>query len=65
MISQELRYEYGITMTPKEAATVLHQHPAHVRKLCESGQLPAVKIGDRWHINTEKFAAMLEGGSND
>lgn len=61
MLVQELKENYGATMTPNNAAEVLHQHPAHIRKLCESGLLPAVKIGDRWHINTERFAAVLDG----
>ena len=58
-----LRNEYGALMTPNEAAKVLRQHPAHIRRLCELNKLPAVKIGARWHINTAKLAAMLEGES--
>jgi len=53
---------FGVTMTPSEAASVLHQHPSHIRTLCQSGELPAVRIGGRWHIPTAKLAAMLEGG---
>lgn len=54
--------KYGPTMTPKQVAEVLNQHPSHIRALCESGELPAVQIGKRWHITTRKFASILEGG---
>lgn len=61
MLVQEMKEKYGATMTPKDVATELHQCPTHVRELCKRGQLPAVQIGNRWHINTAKFAAILEG----
>ena len=48
-------------MTPRDAAAELHQHPTHIREKCKRGQLPAVQIGNRWHINTAKFAAILDG----
>ena len=53
---------YGVTITPKDAAKVLHQHPVHIRALCQSGKLPAVRIGDRWHIPTAKLAEIIEAG---
>lgn len=49
-------------MTPRDVAEVLGQHPAHVRGLCQSGELPAVRIGERWHVVTHRFAEMLDGG---
>lgn len=63
MLNQELKEKFGPTMTPNDAAEVLHQHPAHIRTLCKRGQLPAVRIGDRWHINTAKLAAILDGSN--
>lgn len=59
-IKETLVEQYGVTMTPKDVAEVLHQHPSHIRSLCQSGELPAVRIGDRWHIPTAKLAAMLD-----
>lgn len=53
--------KYGITMTPNQVAKELHQHPTHVRALCQSGELPAVRIGGRWHVPTEAFYALLKG----
>lgn len=61
MLVQDLKEKYGATMTPKEVAAELHQHPTHVRELCKRGQLPAARIGERWHVNTAKFAAILDG----
>ena len=60
-LKEELIEQYGMVMKPTDVAVVIHQHPAHVRRLCESGQIPAVKIGDRWHIHTEKFGRILDG----
>ena len=57
--------QYGLTMTTNDAAKVLHRHPSHVRQLCQRGELPAVRIGDRWTIPTARFAAVLEGGLDE
>ena len=64
MLVQELTEKFGATMTPKDVGEVLHQHPTHIRELCKSGQLPAVQIGNRWHIQTAKFAAILDGNND-
>jgi len=58
----DLVARYGLTMTPKQASELLQCHPTHIRVMCASGELPAVKIGDRWHVLTAKLAVMLEGG---
>lgn len=60
MLSQELKEKYGSTMTPNDVAAELHQHPSHIRVMCSQGILPAVRIGKRWRIPTEKFALVLE-----
>lgn len=54
--------KYGPTMTPNDVGEVLHRHPSHIRMLCQSGKLPAVRIGERWHISTSRLAEILEGG---
>ena len=61
MLEEKLVEKYGATMTPNDVAEVLHQHPTHIRELCKKGQIPAVQIGYRWHVNTARFAAILEG----
>lgn len=61
-LTDDLTERYGATMTPRDVAEVLGQHPAHVRGLCQSGELPAVRIGERWHVVTHRFAEMLDGG---
>ena len=58
---KSLLEKYGATMTPNEAGAVLRHHPAHIRALCQRGELPAIKIGGTWRILTVKLAAMLEG----
>ena len=62
MLFQELTQKYGVTMSPGDAAKVLHHHPTHIRNMCKRGELPAVRIGARWHIPTAKLAEMLEAG---
>ena len=58
----ELLFEtYGVTMTPVQVADVIGCHPTHVRALCQSGELPGIKIGERWFIPTIRLAAVLEG----
>ena len=52
--------EYGPTMTPNDVGKVLHRHPSHVRAMCQSGELPGVKIGERWHVPTAKLAEIIE-----
>lgn len=54
---------YGPTMTTTMGGEVLHRHPSHIRKLCQEGELPAVQIGNRWHIVTTRLGAMLDGGA--
>lgn len=53
---------YGVSMSSGNVAEVLHCHPSHVRALCQTGELPGVRIGERWHIPTAKLAELLEGG---
>ena len=60
-IAEYLLDKYGVTMTTAAAGEILHRHPSHIRALCQESKLPAVRIGDRWHFITIKFAAMLEG----
>lgn len=51
---------FGVTMTPADAGEVLHSSTSHVRAMCQRGDLPAVRIGERWHIPTVKFAQLFD-----
>lgn len=53
--------KYGLTMTPNDVGEVLHSHPSHVRALCQTGELPAFRLGERWHISTAKLAEIIDG----
>ncbi len=48
-------------ITPEQASEFLGFHQNHVRALCRSGELPAVRIGSRWRIITARLVEMLEG----
>ena len=63
-ILDELVSKYGLLLTPSNVSEVLNCHPSHVRAMCASGELPAVKVGERWRVPTAKLAAMLEGGED-
>ena len=60
----ELHSTYGPTMRTADVAHVLHMHLSHVRALCQTGDLPGVRIGSRWVVPTAKLAAMLDGEGN-
>ena len=51
--------KYGALMTTSQLASEVYMHPRHVRNLCKEGKLPAVKIGDRWRIDTEAMVAWI------
>lgn len=59
-VEEMLVGKYGAVMRVSHVAKELHCHPSHVRAMCASGNLPSVKVGERWYINTAKFAAMLD-----
>lgn len=31
-------------------------------RICKSGELPAVKLGNDWHVEREAFEAFMRGG---
>ena len=62
-IADYLLERFGPVMTAKQAADVLHHHPSHIRALCQSGDLPAFRIGDRWHLRTVELAGVIEGAA--
>lgn len=65
MTADALLDRYGVTMTPADVSEVLHCHPSHVRALCRSGELPGVRVGDRWLVPTSKLAIIIDGGDDE
>lgn len=45
-------------MTPREAAEIAGVSERHIRKLCERGELRAVKLGKAWRVNRAAFLAL-------
>lgn len=45
-------------MTPREAAELAGVSERHIRKLCERGELRAVKLGRAWRVNRAAFLAL-------
>ena len=41
------------TMTIKQVAEKLHLHPVTVRRMAKNGDLPARKLGRKWHFLKE------------
>lgn len=62
---EDLRGRYGHAATTAQAADELQMSKSHVRAMCESGELPAVRLGSRWRIPTAKLAAILDGEGVD
>lgn len=42
-------------LTTTEVADLLNQTDRAIRMACQSGRLPAERVGDRWQINREDF----------
>jgi excisionase family DNA binding protein len=47
-------------LTPEEVSTELSIPKTTLYKLCNSGQIPAVKIGKHWRFDREKMDLWLE-----
>lgn len=60
-----LNKKYGNFMRTDAVAKELGCHAAHVRKMCQNGDLPGVQVGNRWFIPTAKFAALLDGEADE
>lgn len=46
--------DYPPMVSPKQLGELTGMHPETVRRLCQSGQLPARKIGKQWFIDREE-----------
>lgn len=51
-----------LLMAPEHAAVLLMLTDDHVRRMCRTGKLPAVKIGAEWRISREAVRRMIEEG---
>lgn len=52
-------------MTPEEIASALKISASTVRRLCESGQLEAVKAGVQWRIPKQAYERYLRSHANN
>ena len=52
--------EKSSLMTVNELAEYLKLHPLTVRKLARDGQLPAFKVGRRWHVKRDELEKWME-----
>ena len=43
----------------QEVADLLRVHPNTAKKLCQTGKLPAVKVGRAWRVQRKAVKAML------
>jgi excisionase family DNA binding protein len=51
-------------LTIKDAATLLHCHQSSLYRLCNSGQIPAFKLGGGWRFLRESLDGwILRGGT--
>ena len=46
--------DYPPMVSPRQLGELTGMHPEAVRRLCQSGQLPARKIGKQWFIDREE-----------
>lgn len=47
-------------MRTANVADVLGCSQSHVRAMCQRGDLPAVRIGERWVVPTTKLARLID-----
>lgn len=57
--TQGIKLPDTLTMSTTEASQVMGKPLRTIQSWCESGNLPATKIGKTWIINTSKFAELL------
>ena len=52
------------TLSPREVARMTGACERTIRRACERGELPAVRIGRRWFISRERFLEKFATASN-
>ena len=53
----------SLLMKPTEAARLADVSTRTIVRMCDAGQLPAVKLRGSWRINREAFMQLMEGGA--
>lgn len=56
------RYQCDLFMTSGQVADALQMSVSHVDRLCRDGVLPAIRVGDRWKIQTQAVATIMING---
>lgn len=57
---EQLQEQHGLAMRPADVARELHCSADHVRKMCQSGEIKASRMGARWIIPTVEVAAIID-----
>ena len=42
-------------LTVEQASDILQCHPRTITRMCERGDLPACRVGNRWKVNRDKL----------
>lgn len=61
----ELKASTLAALTITEAAELLRVDPRTLRRACEAGEFPSVRVGRRWIIPREKLVALLAGHASE
>ncbi len=60
--TQEARGDEPLLVTPKEAAKLLGVCPRTVTRMCERGELKAIRVRSLWRINRAALVEYARGG---
>lgn len=55
----------ALLMKPTEAARLADVSTRTITRMCDAGQLPAVKLRGAWRINRAKFLELIGEGARD
>lgn len=58
---EELKASTLAALTITEAAELLRVDPRTLRRACETGEFPSVRVGRRWIIPREPLLELLTG----
>lgn len=60
---RELEDGTRLVLIPAEAAAILGVDPRAIRRACETGELPAFRLGPKWFIPAQPFLELLRKGA--
>ena len=58
-MKQAISTTSSLLMSAKEAANITGISSRTITRMCDKGMLPAVKLGNQWRINREKFMQII------